>query len=155
MKKIATVLAVIGFMLSANSAYAWNDRKQNSFFSFDRQSRYQTAAHHYARRYGHVSGICWVAARMGGPCGCEASRIAFGSPVRDLWPVANWLLRFPRTSPHVGAAAIWGRHHVEIVTAVNADGTVSTAGSVGFSHVPIGRLRFVDPHVSRHYAGTI
>jgi hypothetical protein len=64
---------------------------------------------------------------------------------KKFWLVANWLA-FPRTSPHVGAAAIWGgRHHVEIVTAVNGDGTVTTSGSVGHSRVPISRLAFVDP----------
>lgn len=126
---------------------------------WDRPVTYQTNS--YQRRSigraggGHVSGICWTAARMGGPCGCEASRIAFGQPIRDLWLVSNWF-RFPRTSAHVGAAAIWGRHHVEIVIAVNNDGTVDTAGSVGFSHVPIRRLTFVEPSIARrHYAGEI
>jgi hypothetical protein len=108
----------------------------------DRQWRQSSG--HYAI---HISGDCWHAARLGGPCGCEASKIAFGRSVRELWLVSNWY-RFPRTSPHVGAAAIWGRHHVEIVTAVNGDDTVDTRGSVGWSHVPIKRLRFVEPRGS-------
>lgn len=150
MKTPATVLAAIGFMLLANNAYAWG-HKQYEFSSFD-QPFHREYQHRYAKHYGHVSGVCWIAARLGGPCGCEASRIVFGHPVRELWPVNNWVLKFPRTSPHVGAAAIWGRHHVEIVISVNNDGTVSTAGSVGFSHVPIRRLTFVDPHATRYSA---
>jgi hypothetical protein len=94
---------------------------------------------------GHVGGECWTAARMGGPCGCEASKLVYGRSVRELWLVANWR-QFPRTSPHVGAAALWGgNHHVEIVIAVHGDGTVSTAGSVGFFHVAANRLTFVEP----------
>jgi hypothetical protein len=46
----------------------------------------------------------------------------------------------------VGAVAIWPGKHVEIVTAVNGDGTVSTRGSIGFGRVPIGRLVFVEAH---------
>jgi hypothetical protein len=38
--------------------------------------------------------------------------------------------------------------HVEIVTAVNGDGTVNTAGSVGHTHVKIAYLTFVEPHAS-------
>ena len=77
-------------------------------------------------------------------CGCTASVIAFGRPVEGLNAVRSWY-RFPRTSAHVGAAAIWPGRHVEIVTAVHGDGTVSTTGSVGFARVPVSRLAFVEP----------
>ena len=64
--------------------------------------------------------------------------------MEGLNAVRSWY-RFPRTSAHVGAAAIWPGRHVEIVTAVHGDGTVSTTGSVGFSRVPVSRLAFVEP----------
>jgi len=82
-------------------------------------------------------------------CGCTASIIAFGQIVDGLPAVSEWLARFARTSPQVGAAAIWPGQHVEIVTTVNGDGTVDTRGSVGWSHVPFARLIFVDPRRAR------
>jgi hypothetical protein len=153
MTKLATVLAIFGLLIFTLPAQAfWTTdiglaQGAHASAGYSRQSRPHYAKPSrqlYAGHYGHVSGECWTAARLGGPCGCEASKIAFGRSIRNLWLVSNWFA-FPRTSPHVGAAAIWGHHHVEIVTAVHGDGTVSTAGSVGFSHVPIGRLRFVEP----------
>jgi hypothetical protein len=96
--------------------------------------------------YGHFSGSCATAAALGGPCGCEAMKLT-GLSDRRFWLVSNWRV-FPSTSPHVGAAALWGNQHVEIVTAVNGDGTVNTAGSVGHNHVKIAALSFVDPHTS-------
>jgi hypothetical protein len=143
MRMLATAIAVIGLMSASSSAHAlWNYGADvgvpSRHWNAPQQKR------HYARGGGgHVSGDCWVAARKGGPCGCMAMRIV-GLSDRKFWLVANWFA-FPRTSPHVGAAAIWGRHHVEIVTAVHGDGTVSTSGSVGHSRVPIGRLAFVEP----------
>lgn len=45
-------------------------------------------------------------------CGCGLAVHVFGSPIRSLWPAANWL-RFPRASPAPGTAAVhWRGHHV-------------------------------------------
>ena len=91
-------------------------------------------------------GSCAEAARQGGPCGCMVANM-LGLPRnyhgRNLWWVPDWYF-FPKTPPRVGSVAIWGRRHVELVTAVHGDGTVSTKGSVGFSHVPARRLTFVE-----------
>ena len=156
MRFAATVLVALGLMALSTPSFAFwtSDIATEKARGTHYQYQHETTGHYAKaapRRYagrgwnsGSVSGVCWEAARKGGPCGCEASRIAFGEPIRELWLVSNWY-RFPRTSAHVGAAAIWGRHHVEIVTAINGDGTVDTRGSVGFSHVPIGRLTFVEP----------
>ena len=90
-----------------------------------------------------------VCARYGNlQCGCTASVILFGRVLPGLPAVSEWL-RFPRTSPHENAAAIWPGRHVEIVSAVNGDGTVDTKGSVGWRHVSVARLIFVEP---RSYA---
>jgi len=78
-------------------------------------------------------------------CGCTASMLIFGRILPGLPAVSQWLARFERTSPHVGAAAIWPGRHVEIVSAVNGDGTVDTLGSVGWRPVSVGRLIFVEP----------
>jgi hypothetical protein len=102
------------------------------------------APQNYHVGYGHVSGSCAIAAAKGGSCGCEAMKLT-GLTDQRYWLVSNWRV-FPRTGPHVGAAALWGNQHVEIVTAVNGDGTVNTAGSVGHSHVKVAYLNFVDPH---------
>ena len=94
-------------------------------------------------------------------CGCTASIIAFGQIIDGLPAVSQWLARFAKTSPHVGAAAVWPGRHVEIVIAVNGDGTVDTRGSVGWQHVADSRLifldlsqsvRYGDRHHRRHYA---
>lgn len=82
-------------------------------------------------------------------CGCTASMIAFGQVLTGLPAVSQWLAQFSRTTPHIGAAAIWPGRHVEIVAAVNGDGTVDTRGSVGWSHVPVATLIFVDPRAPR------
>ena len=82
------------------------------------------------------------------PCGCTASMLEFGKVIPGLPAVSQWL-RFPRTSPHIDAAAIWPGRHVEIVSAVNGDNTVDTKGSVGWRHVSVARLIFVDPRASR------
>lgn len=153
-KLLALAFAITGLAVISSSAQAyWVSDLSEASTAQPRHERayhghqgYRTARHSGG---GHISGTCWQAARMGGPCGCEAAKIAFGEPVRNLWLVSNWF-QFPRTNAHVGAAAIWGHHHVEIVTAVNGDGTVNTTGSVGFSHVPISRLAFVEPQAGVH-----
>jgi hypothetical protein len=94
---------------------------------------------------------CARAAALGGPCGCSAMAIV-GLTNTRYWLVRNWR-DFPRTSPHVGAAAIWRNHsHVEIVSRVNGDGTVDTRGSVGWHHVPASRLVFVQPGGKRGHS---
>jgi len=105
----------------------------------------------WGRSYGNVQlhggslGVCSLAARLGGPCGCWASIRAFGRSVRELWLADNWL-KFPRTSPHVGAAAVWPHRHVAIVVAVGSDNTVTVDDSWNHEHrVRATRLVFVDP----------
>jgi len=105
---------------------------------------------HYARRGGSrlasLDGSCRTAARMGGPCGCWAAEHFFGSPIRELWLAANWL-KFPRTSPAPGTAAIWpNHHHVAPVVGVNGDGTVIVRDSWGTHPVRMAGLTFVSPH---------
>ena len=94
---------------------------------------------------GRVTGDCWTAARLGGPCGCEAAKLVGRGGDRSLWAVSSWH-RFPRAAAAPGMAAIWPGRHVEIITAVHGDGTVSTTGSVGFSRVSLARLVVVNPH---------
>jgi hypothetical protein len=107
-------------------------------------------AHAWHRHYlAHYSGDCAKAAAQGGPCGCEAMKIVHLTDTK-FWLVRNWLSTFPRTEARVGAAAVWHNvSHVEIVSALNSDGTVDTRGSVGWHHVPRSRLTFVDPHPGR------
>ena len=105
----------------------------------DREPRLSHAA------WRGLSSDCAQAAHLGGACGCVAMKMV-GLTDRRFWAVRAWQASFPRTAPHVGAAAIWPGRHVEIVSSVNSDGTVSTRGSVNFSRVPIGRLIFVEAH---------
>ena len=109
----------------------------------------------YTRHLAHVSGnhlhygACDKFGRK--QCGCTASILTFGKILPGLPAVSEWLRQFARTTPHVGAAAIWPGQHVEIVTAVHGR-TVDTRGSVGWRNVPVSRLVFVDPS-RRRYAG--
>ena len=103
------------------------------------------AARHYWRHasYANVSGDCWTAARLGGPCGCTAMK-HLGLTDRRFWLVRNWYV-FPRTSCHPGAAALWGTRHVEAVTSCEGN-TATTNGPYGIRRTPVARLHFVDPH---------
>jgi hypothetical protein len=94
-------------------------------------------------------GNCAIATAQGGPCGCVVANM-LGLP-RDykglnLWLADDWQQAGPRTAPHVGAVAIWPRRHVELVSAVDADGSISTRGSVGFSHINPTHLVFIELH---------
>lgn len=56
-------------------------------------------------------------------CGCGVSVRAFGHSVRDLWLARAWL-RFPRTTAHTGAVAVFrGGRHVAYVEQAYGDGT--------------------------------
>lgn len=140
---LAALIVCISALSFSAPAHAWwtTDLAQNA------DSRHSLVAHTrgMGRSHGDVrlAGGCQHLGRK--QCGCIAMQIAGLSDTR-FWGVPSWY-SFPRTQPHVGAAAIWrSPRHVEIVTAVNGDGTVSTTGSVGFARVPISHLVFVDPH---------
>jgi hypothetical protein len=100
------------------------------------------------RRHGYslsLSTECQTARRLGGPCGCYASEQIFGHSVRNLW-LANAWLRFPRTTPAPGTAAIWPGRHVAQVVAVNSDKTVVVNDSWNAHHVVrMAGLVFVKP----------
>lgn len=138
------LLAALIIGLSAAPAQAWWTTDIGA--SDQHQGRQHVRGHQYARNhYAHYASNGGCAHLGGKQCGCIAMQhVGLSDP--KFHAVRSWFV-FPRTQPHVGAAAIWrGVSHVEIVTAVNSDGTVATTGSVGFSRVPIGRLVFVDPH---------
>ena len=155
-------LLFVCYLLPATAEASYYSAHRYQYYQVSRQmqaayaTRFNYGANRWAGRtraftpqrsyagYGHFSGSCATAAALGGPCGCEAMKLT-GLSDRRYWLVSNWRV-FPSTSPHVGAAALWGNQHVEIVTAVNGDGTVNTAGSVGHSHVNVINLTFVDPH---------
>ena len=101
-------------------------------------ARHHHHVRHYAHRHHHTHLPGWrthrvydrgeiVAHPAGCPrvafCGCGSALEIFGRPIRELWLAANWL-RFPRTSPHPGAAVVFGRHHVAVIRQVYGDGTV-------------------------------
>lgn len=117
------------------------------------KSRYKPVAvhRHYQRAaYRGLSHSCAEAAREGGPCGCVVAEM-LGLPRMfhglNLWLARAWY-GFPRTYPHAGAVAIWGTHHVELVSAVH-DGRFDSVGSVGHSNVPVTRVTFVEPQRQR------
>jgi len=106
-------------------------------------------AHHWnwpratGQHYANLSGECRRAAALGGPCGCFASEYFFGRSIRSLWPHFAWL-KFPRTSPHAGAAAISHRHVVPVLAA-HGDGTITVHDSWGDHRVRAAGLVFVEP----------
>jgi hypothetical protein len=91
-----------------------------------------------------LSRECRVASSLGGPCGCWTSEYFFGHSVRDLWLANEWL-KFPRTEPQAGVAAVWPGRHVAPVVANNGDGTITVADSWATHRVRTAGLVFVDP----------
>lgn len=96
---------------------------------------------------GHPAGCPRIAF-----CGCGVADRVFGRPVRDLWLAANWL-RFPhKATAAPGMVAVFGRHHVAYIEAVNGDGTAvvydpNSGGHLTRVHnVSIVRATIVDPH---------
>lgn len=69
----------------------------------ERHHRHHHRHHHHVR---HHDG------RPGAWCGWFLAR-HFGLSDRRLWLAREWA-RFPRTSPHVGAVAVWP-HHVGVI----------------------------------------
>lgn len=119
----------------------------------------QRWSHHLRHHYRHVNvgayrsaslpGPCRVAASMGGPCGCWAAYTLLGRLDHvwhgmNLWLADDWL-KFPRTAPAPGTAAVWPHRHVAPVLAVNHDGTVTVRDSWATHRVRIAGLVFVQP----------
>lgn len=87
-------------------------------------------------------------------CGCEASLYLFGKIDPYLNLAANWLRRFPRTSPAPGMAAARSGHVFVLVSHVEGkdwlvhDG--NSGGGLTRQHVrSIAGYQIVDPHGSR------
>jgi hypothetical protein len=86
-------------------------------------------------------------------CGCGVCVRVFGHPciAGGLAIADNWRRHFPRTSPHAGAVAIFGRYHVAYVEQAHGDGTVtlydpnSGHGLTRIHRVSVAGLVFVDP----------
>lgn len=86
---------------------------------------------------------------MGGPCGCWAAYTLLGKLDHvwrgiNLWLADDWL-KFPRTAPAPGTAAVWPHRHVAPVVAVNHDGTVTVKDSWAVHKVRMAGLIFVSP----------
>jgi hypothetical protein len=152
MKKLATAFAFLGLMAVTSQAEA-HGRHFTQHRHYHHTSR---ARHHYAYRVT-LPGPCYVAARMGGPCGCTAESKIFGTTEHvlngmNLWLAREWH-RFPRSlSPQPGDAAIWGNYHVEAIIANNGDGTVTTDGPYGQRRVRISSVSIVNPRGGLRYA---
>jgi hypothetical protein len=86
-------------------------------------------------------------------CGCWLSMQLFGENRRELWRAFNWL-KFPKTSPHVGAVAVMGRKgggHVGLVTGFDDNDNPilksgNSLGAVRTAPYPKGRIMaYVQP----------
>jgi hypothetical protein len=115
---------------------------------------------HFAHKKNRVTGsgvrvdLPWVcrhrAAPMGGPCGCWTGHSLLGTTAHvwhgiNLWLAADWL-RFPRSSPGPGTAAVWRNHsHVAPVARDNHDGTVSVSDYWGVHRVRLAEIIIVNP----------
>jgi hypothetical protein len=96
----------------------------------------------------------YVAASMGGPCGCWAAWNLLGRVEHvwrgvNLWLAQDWL-KFPRTEPAPGTAAVWPHRHVAPVVAVHNDKTgravtVTVRDSWATHEVRTAGLIFVQP----------
>lgn len=87
-------------------------------------------------------------------CGCEASRYVFGRMIPDLYLAANWIRKFPRTSPAPGMAAARSGHVFVLISHVSGtdwlvhDGN-SGGGKTRVHERSIAGYTIVNPHASR------
>lgn len=87
-------------------------------------------------------------------CGAEAARYVFGSAIRDLWPAANWIRKYPRAQPAPGMAAARSHHVMILMSHVSGWDWLVHDGNGGghrtWEHVrSIRGYVIVDPHGSR------
>jgi hypothetical protein len=152
MRVIVAALFVVCLSVPA-SAMRWNGHWHSAAFHKGPRivSMHFRGGHQKVRVANTITGDshrlsqeCRVALSLGGACGCYASEVVFGHSVRNLWPANAWL-KFPRTSPHAGAVAVWPGRHVARVIAVNQDGTVAVDDSWVTHRVRVAGLVFVDP----------
>ncbi len=87
-------------------------------------------------------------------CGCEASRYVFGEMRPDLYLAANWIRKFPRTSPAPGMAAARNHHVMVLIRYAGGNEWLVHDGNSG-RHLTREHIRsisgyvIVNPHGSR------
>ena len=87
-------------------------------------------------------------------CGAEAARYVFGSAIRELWPAANWIAKFPRAPAAPGMAAARSHHVMILISQVSGTDWLVHDGNAGahrtWEHVrSIRGYIIVDPHGAR------
>ena len=140
-------------------------------FSFPVQARHHHRHHHYHHRHGDrtplvarhherhyrldANGNGVVGGRHAGDphafCGAEAARYIFGVAKRDLWLAANWIRKFPRTSPAPGMVAARNHHVFVLMNYVGGSNWMVHDGNSGHGltreHVrSISGYTVVNPH---------
>ncbi len=90
-------------------------------------------------------------------CGCEASLYVFGEIRKELNLAANWVRKFPRTSPAPGMVAARSGHVFVLMSHVEGNQWVVHDGNSGGGktrqHVrSIAGYAIVNPHASRYAA---
>jgi hypothetical protein len=88
-------------------------------------------------------------------CGCSASLQIFGKIIPELNLAANWLRKFPRTSPAPGMAAARNHHVMVLMSHVGGSNWLVHDGNSGHGltreHVrSISGYVIVDPHGGRY-----
>ena len=88
-------------------------------------------------------------------CGCEASRFVFGVIKADLNLAANWIRKFPRTSPAPGMAAARNHHVMVLMSHVGGSNWLVHDGNSGHGltreHVrSISGYKIVDPRGTKY-----
>jgi hypothetical protein len=152
----AILVAFLVFVSVPASAMSWNGPQHGAVFHNSARAMHDSVWHWHQKKMmvrvantvtggpHRLSGECRIASSRGGPCGCYASEVVFGHSVRNLWRADAWL-KFPRTTPHAGAVAVWPGRHVARVVANNGDGTITVADSWATHRVRVAGLVFVDP----------
>ena len=155
---IAIILGFLAFPVTAQAkGHYVHTGRAHSFVSHRTVHVAHFRVAHHGRSYGHygaLAGPCYLAAHEGGPCGCHAEGYFFGrydhvlnigGRMVNLWKADTWWQVFPRTTAHVGAAAVWPGRHVAPVVDVPKAGYVTVADSWGTHTVKTAGLVFVDP----------
>ena len=138
-------------------------------FSFPAQARHHHRNHHnyHHRHVDRMPVMAWQHNRSSGGiggrpsgcphayCGCEASRFVFGVIKVDLNLAANWIRKFPRTSPAPGMAAARNHHVMVLMSHVGGSNWMVHDGNSGHGltreHVrSISGYIVVNPHGGRY-----
>ena len=151
MKYLVAIIALIAFSFPAQGRHHRHYRHHN--YHHRHVDRMPVIAWHHNQSSGIIGGR-----PSGCPhayCGCSASIQIFGKIIPELNLAANWIRKFPRTSPAPGMAAARNHHVFVLMSHVGGSNWMVHDGNSG-GHLTREHVRsisgyvVVNPHGGRY-----